>query len=145
MNNYYLTRKNVKVACVVDSVWRTCQLLQQYLFQCLHNYMNVEQGSTRRRPGCGFEYVCARAHALDSTWPRPGALTLDLLIFSYNYIILLLIKRACLRFCCLSIPSIVVLVRPTKGVLEPPLATPLKSVSFIYAATGSYSVLALSL
>ena len=56
----------------------------------VYNYMNVKQGSTRR--GCGFEYVCT--HALDSTWPRPGTLTLDLLIFSYNYITLLLYARA---------------------------------------------------
>ena len=82
--------------------------------------------------GVAYVYVCA--HALDSTQPRPGTLTLDHLIFSYNYN--LIIIRACLRFCCLSIPSIVVLVQPTidafiyeptKGVLEPPehpLATP---------------------
>ena len=37
MNNY-LSRKNVNVACVADSVWRMCQLLQQHLFQCLYNY-----------------------------------------------------------------------------------------------------------
>ena len=60
--------------------------------------MNVKQGSTRR--GCGFEYVCA--HALDSTWPRPGTLTLDLLIFSYNYITLLLYARACDFAACRS-------------------------------------------
>ena len=39
IKGFTVYRKNIKVACVVDSVWKTCQLLQQYiiLFQCLYN------------------------------------------------------------------------------------------------------------
>ena len=40
------------------------------------------------------------------------------------FLVIIIIIRACLRFCCLLIPSIVVLVRPTKGVLEPPQHPP---------------------